>query len=380
MRYNNSMVEIEIGTNEKGQRFDRFLRKYLPKAPLSLIYRIVRKDAKVNMKRVKDDYDLKEGDIVQLYLSEEDIESFRRQDEPKQARKTFRVAYEDDDILIADKPAGILTHGDRSEKADHLTNQVQGYLMAKGGYDPSAEKTFAPSPVNRIDRNTSGLVIFAKNYDTLKKFNEYIRNREKIRKFYMTVVYGKLDRELTLSGMIEKDESRNVSRMTDQSQTTAYQSQTAGAQSHTAGAQSQNAGAQSQTAVAKAAVTHVKPLMSGTINGKLGSQDGIQKAGGKQSSRGGIPATLCEVEIETGRTHQIRVQLAEAGHPLLGDPKYGKPEVNKTLRESYGLTHQLLTAARLEFGDMSPDYPGLSGRSAEAKLPQVFTKIKKDIK
>ena len=317
------MVEIEIGTNEKGQRFDRFLRKYLPKAPLSLIYRICRKDAKVNLKRVKDSYILEEGDVVQLYLSEEEVEGFRKTEERKAVRKTFRMAYEDEDVLIADKPAGLLTHGDKNEKSDHLSNQVQGYLIAKGEYDPREEKTFVPSPVNRIDRNTSGLVIFAKRYDALKKLNEYIRTREKIRKFYLTIVLGKMDKEVTLKGMIEKNEDRNISRMTDDS--------------------------------GKVSVTHVKPLKSGRI--------------------GRNEFTLCEIEIETGRTHQIRVQLAEAGHPLAGDPKYGVPEVNRELLKKFGLGHQLLTAARLEFGEMD-DFPKLSGRKVEAVLPKVFTKIK----
>lgn len=317
------MVEIEIGTNEKGQRFDRFLRKYLPKAPLSLIYRICRKDAKVNLKRMKDSYILEEGDVVQLYLSEEEVEGFRKTEERKAVRKTFRTAYEDENVLIADKPAGLLTHGDKNEKSDHLSNQVQGYLIAKGEYDPREEKTFVPSPVNRIDRNTSGLVIFAKRYDALKKLNEYIRTREKIRKFYLTIVLGKMDKEVTLKGMIEKNEDRNISRMTDDS--------------------------------GKVSVTHVKPLKSGRI--------------------GRNEFTLCEIEIETGRTHQIRVQLAEAGHPLAGDPKYGVPEVNRELLKRFGLGHQLLTAARLEFGEMD-DLPKLSGRKVEARLPQVFTKIK----
>ena len=332
------MVEIEIGTNEKGQRFDRFLRKYLPKAPLSLIYKILRRDAKVNLKREKDAYILEEGDIVQLYISEEDIESFRKQEEQKTVRKTFRTAYEDEDVLIADKPAGLLTHGDKNEKSDHLSNQVQGYLIAKGEYDPKAEKTFVPSPVNRIDRNTSGLVIFAKHYDALKKLNEYIRNREKIRKFYLTILCGRLDKEITLEGMIEKDEDRNISRMT-------------------------GSGEPEKDGAGRLAVTHVKPLKTGRISG----------AGSREF-------TLAEIEIETGRTHQIRVQLAETGHPLAGDPKYGIPEVNRALLSRFSLTHQLLTAARLEFQDMGEDFPKLSGRKVEARLPQVFTKIKNSIK
>ena len=339
MRYNKSMVEIEIGTNEKGQRFDRFLRKFLPGAPLSFIYKVIRKDAKVNRKREKNIYILEEGDVVQLYLTEEDIAGFRKTEERAKPKIRFRVVYEDENILIADKPAGLLTHGDKNEKRDHLTNQVQGYLMERGEFDPSKEKTFAPSPVNRIDRNTTGLVIFAKNYDTLKKFNAYIRDREHIRKFYLTIVCGKIDSDLELTGLIEKDESRNKSSMRS-------------------GEDFDHADEHD----AKKVVTRVKPIMSGMIKG-LGYK----------------AFTLVEVEIETGRTHQIRVQLQDAGHPLIGDMKYGIPEVNKVFRSEYKLDHQLLTAARLEFSDMASDYPKLNGRSFSARLPKVFLRIRNNM-
>jgi 23S rRNA pseudouridine955/2504/2580 synthase len=347
------MVEIGIGTNEQGQRLDRFLRKYLPEAPLSLIYKMIRKDVKVNGRRRDNVYMLENGDVITLYLDQDHVDELRgrRSDASMLAgggsasgskavgastskpRKTFRIAYEDGDVLIADKPAGLLTHGDSTEKSKHLANQVQDYLIEKGEYVPRAEKTFAPSPVNRIDRNTSGLVIFAKNYDALKRLNEYIRGREKIRKIYLTIVCGRIDSEMTLSGMITKDEDRNVSTMRDDAESKS-----------------------------RTAVTFVRPLKHGTIEGM-----------------GGMELTVAEVEIETGRTHQIRVQLADAGYPLAGDPKYGDPKVNRKLREKFGLTHQLLTAARLEFGDMD-DYPALDGKTVEARLPKVFIKVRNSIK
>ena len=341
--YNISMVEIEIGTNEKGQRFDRFLRKYLPGAPLSYIYKMIRKDAKVNRRRVKDVYMLEEGDVVQLYISDEEISGFTRAKTVKSVKRTFRTAYEDDHILIADKPAGLLTHGDKSEKSEHLTNQVQGYLIEKGDFDPSGSMTFAPSPVNRIDRNTSGLVIFAKDYDTLKKFNELIRNREKIRKIYSTILIGRIDQAFTLDEMMEKDEAANISRVAQES-------------SKSSGEPSKSSDEQVKV---RRAVTHVKPLYSGRVSGRV--------------------FTVAQVEIETGRTHQIRVQLSEAGHPIAGDPKYGDAAINKMLKAEFGLTHQLLTASRLEFGEIE-GYPELSGKKVTAKLPKVFTAIDKEIK
>ena len=339
------MVEIRIGTNEQGQRLDRFLRKYLTEAPLSFVYKIIRKDVKVNGKRRDNVYMLEEGDVVTLYLDEDEVEKLRGRgvsagrntpDEAfshVKARKKFRIAYEDEEVLIADKPAGLLTHGDKTEKSNHLTNQVQGYLMEKGEYEPGREKTFAPSPVNRIDRNTSGLVIFAKNYEALKRLNECIRGRKRIKKIYLTIVCGRMDHEFTLSGMISKDESRNISEMQE------------------------NGGSGSRTAV-----TYVKPVKYGTIKG-MGSQ----------------LFTLAEVEIETGRTHQIRVQLADAGHPLIGDPKYGDRKVNSRFREKYSLSHQLLTAYRLEFSDMEDICPELSGKVVQAKLPKTFRQIADDI-
>lgn len=394
MRYNISMVEIEIGTNEEGQRLDRFLRKYLKGAPLSLIYKIIRKDAKVNLKREKNVYILKDGDVIQLYLSADEIERFRGSEDRKQVRRTFRVVYEDDDILIVDKPAGLLTHGDKNEKSDHLTNQVQGYLMERGDFDPSREKTFAPSPVNRIDRNTTGLVIFAKNYATLKKFNEYIRDRRCIRKFYQTIVCGEIESEHTLTGVIEKDESRNVSRMT-------------GERADGSGREhGEESGEAAETL--KSVVTHVRPLRTGYIGGLGGGFDRQEstRAEGldrQESTLGGLDRqkitlggnhdrqgstctggfdrqefTLIEAEIETGRTHQIRVQLADAGHPLIGDAKYGDREVNKAFMAKYGLGHQLLTAVRLEFSGMAEEYPKLDGKTFQAKLPKVFEQIKKN--
>ena len=168
------MREITITANDAGRRLDRFLRKYLRNASLGEIYKLIRKDVKVGGKRKDQSYVLCEGDILALYIADEVLDKMTgagdvqggpaagRQSHRK-AKRQFRIIYEDDNILIADKPFGLLTHGDAHEKKNHLANQVKDYLIEKGSYDPASEKVFSPAPANRIDRNTTGLVLFGKN-------------------------------------------------------------------------------------------------------------------------------------------------------------------------------------------------------------------------
>ncbi|MCI2146776.1 MAG: RluA family pseudouridine synthase, partial [Clostridiales bacterium] len=245
------MVTLEIGKNEKQQRLDKFLRKYLDAAPLSGIYKMIRKDVKVNGKRRKEDYILQEGDQLTLYLHEDELTRLRKPRRVQHAKKQFRIAYEDDDLLIAVKPSGLLTHGNKQEHRNHLTNQVVDYLIQQGSYNPRVEKTFSPAPVNRLDRNTSGLVIFCKNYTALQDFNALIKERGRIHKRYLTLVSGLLRRPLSLTDRMEKDEARNRVSIADDG---------------------------------KIMHTEAKPLYS------------TDKYGG---------FSLAEVEIETGRTHQI---------------------------------------------------------------------------
>ena len=158
----NFMVKIEIKRNEAGQRLDRFMKKYLVNAPLSYIYKSIRKDVKVNGKRRTQESVLEEGDVVSLYLSDEEIERLTAKPAHRKVKRQFHIAYEDDNIIAVEKPYGLLTHGDRTEKKNHLANQVVDYLIDTGAYNPRAEKTFVPAPVNRLDRNTTGLVLFGK--------------------------------------------------------------------------------------------------------------------------------------------------------------------------------------------------------------------------
>ena len=338
------MIEFEISANEQGQRLDRFLRKYLENEPLSFIYKVIRKDVKIGGKRRPAEYLLAEGDVLQLYLSEETIETYRRSRRRRtQTRRTFRICYEDENILAAEKPAGLLTHGDGKEKKNHLTNQVTDWLIAQGRFDPRAEKTFAPAPVNRLDRNTSGLVLFGLNYDALKAFTRMIRERGHIRKYYLALTAGEIPGPILLEGWQQKDDARNRVRVVQ-----------AGPDAAAAARDAQDADGPGSSSAAEEApgkymVTHVMPLRTGTWRGQA--------------------FTLAEIEIETGRTHQIRAQLSAAGFPIAGDPKYGDPRINR-LMETLGVRRQLLHAARLEMEEMEEPFAYLNGEVFEAALPK----------
>lgn len=326
------MVRIIIGENEAGQRVDRYLRKYLKEAPLSHIYRIIRKDLKVNGRRVRQETLLAPGDQMDLYLNQDQIDAFRRPAGSKpSARRQFRIAYEDDQVLIVSKPGGLLVHGDSHEKKNTLVNQVCGYLQEKGEYDPASSGTFAPAPVNRIDRNTSGLVIFGKTAAAVRQLAECIRQRQSIRKFYLAIAAGRIEETLTLTDSLVKDRESNQVRV-----------------------QAGDAGADDRQKGVWSARTRIRPL-------------GV-----------GDRFSLVEAELITGRTHQIRVHLAGAGHPLAGDPKYGDPGNNR-ICASFGGKGQLLHAWRLRFGKMDQPLQGLSGKTIEAQPPKAFVRAAEEL-
>lgn len=319
------MIIIEIGKNEQSQRLDKFLRKYLENAPLSYIYKAIRKDVKVNGKRCKEDTMLNLGDQVALYMQDEDIQKFQRKERTSRAKRQFKVAYEDENIIAVEKPFGLLTHGDSTEKKNHLANQVIDYLIEKGDYNPRIEKTFAPAPVNRLDRNTTGLVLFGKTNGALQTLNQMIRDKDKISKYYMTIVSGQLKKELHLKDKMVKDRTLN--------KVTVLPMEGEGRDMETV----------------------VRPLA--------------------RSAK----YTLVEVEIITGRTHQIRAHLAKSGHPVIGDVKYGDRRVNQTVRERFNLNTQLLHAYKLTFSGCGGELAYLNGLTITAELPDDFMRIKKQI-
>lgn len=317
------MVKLIIEKNDGNQRLDRFLKKYLKNAPLSHIYKLIRKDIKVNGKRAKEADMLEEGDELIFYISQEQLDEYTRVKKKPTVKRQFGIAYEDERILIAEKPFGLLTHGDAREKKNHLANQVCGYLQEKGEYDPGRERTFTPSPVNRLDRNTTGLVVFGKDSESLQILNRMIRDKNRISKIYMTITAGEIKDTLVLSDRMEKNERTNTVKVIP---------------------------ADSETG--KTIRTIIRPVATG--NGY----------------------TLAEVELITGRTHQIRAHLAKAGYPIIGDSKYGNRKINNIVKRKFDQTTQLLHAYKLIFHDMEPPFLYLQGREVIAKLPKDFLRIK----
>lgn len=306
------MREIVITKNDAGQRLDKFLQKSL-RLPPALMYRYLRKKRiKRNGQRAAGGDVLREGDRLSLYIGDEFFEAAPR------ARHTGfpppQIIYEDESVLVLNKPQGLLSHGGPEE--DTLINRMLGYLESTGAYDPAAEMSFAPALCNRLDRNTGGLVLAAKTAAALRALNAYIRDRS-IRKYYSCLVRGCPPAPAgELAGNLYKDGSRNI------------------------------AGLRAQ------AGPDAKPVL---LRYRV-----VER--GRRTS-------LLEVELCTGRTHQIRVQLAGIGCPVAGDPKYGDPVLNREL----GLRWQALFASRLAFhipaGD--PVLSGLAGRTVALPAPPI---------
>lgn len=262
------MKEVSINQNDAGQRLDKFLTKYLHALPPSMLYKSLRKNCvRLNGKHIRDGaYKLQAGDRLQLYFKDEFFEG--RQLDFLDSQIDFDIIFEDKNLLIVSKKAGICAHPDEHGSKNSLIAQIQKYLYEKKEYDPAQEQSFAPALCNRLDRNTSGLMIAAKNAPALREMNQRIKDRQ-IRKFYLCMVCGTFEqKEGLLEGYLTRAEKKVVVSNTKKEG-------------------------------AKPIRTHYRVL----------------KETGKSS--------VLEIELLTGRTHQIRAHLAFAGHPLTGDRKYG---------------------------------------------------------
>lgn len=312
------MRTLTVKENDSGQRLDKFLTKTLKTLPLSLMYKQIRtKKIKVNRKRTEPKYILQTGDTIELFISEEFFEKDGNAPAFTRLAPNIDVVYEDSNILLADKRPGLIVHSDAKEETNTLINHIKAYLYQKKEYDPENENSFAPALCNRIDRNTGGIVIAAKNAETLRILNQKIKDRE-ITKKYLLAVHGRvIPNNGTLKNYILKDEKTNTVKVYD------------------------NRVKDSKTAETKYRVIEEKNGLS-----------------------------LIEAELLTGRTHQIRAQFSYIGHPLLGDGKYG---INKNDRRS-GYKCQALYSYKLgfDFTTESGILSYLKGKTFEVKKDNVY--------
>ena len=287
------MIEFFITKNDSGLRLDKFIVKVCPTLPTSLMFKYIRtKRIKINGKRGEISTRLNEGDVVSAYIGDEFFVEVKPKYSFLTASANIDVVYEDENILLVDKKQGVLVHPDKNEYTNTLIDRIQHYLYKKGEYDPQSEHSFAPALANRIDRNTGGIVIAAKNAEALRILCDKIKYRE-MDKRYLAVVHGVPEKKSdTLEGFLEKNESKNQVYLKN-----------------------------SKTGDAKTIKTKYRVLES------------------KNS------LSLVEIELLTGRTHQIRAHMASIGHPLLGEGKYNKSAKDRKM----GFDKQALYSYSLKF-------------------------------
>lgn len=321
------MQEIHVTANEAGQRLDKLLAKFLREAPRSFLYKMLRKkNITLNGRKADGSEKLAQGDVIKLFLSEETIEKFSGSGiitVPAKPDMKPDIIYEDSHILLINKPVGMLSQKAR-ENDISAVEYLTAYLLSSGQITERELKTFHPSICNRLDRNTSGILAAGKSLCGLQELSRFFKDRS-IEKYYLCPVDGLITKCTKAKGFLTKNQKTNKVMIspTEVSESTPIE-------------------------------TEYRPVASAAN------------------------ITLLEVHLITGKTHQIRAHLASAGHPVIGDYKYGNRKVNEQYRKQYGLTSQLLHAWRLVMPQTDGPLAGLSGREFRADVPDLFRRICKD--
>jgi len=308
------MKVITVDKENENQRIDKLVRKYLNLAPMSFVYKIFRKkDVKVNNHWVKENYIVKYHDEIKIYVTDEQVESFNKPKEISLVDANIDIVYEDENIIILNKPKGLLVVED-SSKSITLTDMVQSYLLQKGSFVNDGI-SYKPSPVHRLDRNTSGLCIFAKTLASSQILLDVFKKHEEIDKYYLTLVLGTAKKNGRIDVPLCKNETTKTVKVSSLSEG------------------------------GKTAITEYSLL------------DHNEEV------------SLLKVHLLTGRTHQIRVHMAYNNTPIIGDAKYGNFDYNRIFGKRFKYTNQFLHSYKIVFGNLSGNLAYLSGKSFVADFP-----------